>query len=190
MKLKELTDGSVKSLILNGKIDAEILSAFDEKMKGLMSAPMPERIVLTMTTTGGMIAMNYGLTERIRLLKRLTKVEFLGMGCVMSCGIDVMIQFRKEERFATRGTRFLIHSPQREQQLWLRNTTEASAIVLDEVRQEVRETQRWHRDLIRRLSKETGLNKEDLFKRSCKAWYFGAKTAKRIGLIHDILRED
>ncbi len=186
MKLSEFT--AARKIILNGRIDNELLNKFDSSLADILKEGMPDHLIIAMTTTGGMLALGHGLSERIRLLQSATNVSFVGIGCIFSYGIRLMLDFKPEHRFATKNTRFLIHSPQREEHLHLQNTVESSVLRLEEIRQDMKEAQRWHRQLIRDLRKASGIDEGELFRRSRQSWYFGTRQAKKLGLIHDLLK--
>ncbi len=187
MKVEELF--ATPTIRLVGNVDAGMVTAFDTACIELFrKKPHPTNVLLTLTTGGGLVSFTYGMIERLHVLQEVVPVTFLGLGVVMSSGVDIMLAVPKERRVTTAHTRFLIHTVQHTGTLAMSNTVEAKRLQLREMLQDLKEQRRFFRQIARAVAADTGLSVKQVQKRAQHGWYFSGKKALKLGLVHSLLQ--
>jgi ATP-dependent protease ClpP protease subunit len=175
---------------LFGSLDDDMFKAFSEQLQKARSESQPQqRIVLSLSTTGGDAETARRIAEDVRLCRETEGrlLSFVGMSFVYSAGITVMAAFPRQERYLTKGTELLIHERRLDKTVQLCGGLGVSETLLQNELAAVRSGQRLEAEGFADLVAGTSMTAQEVLDKIRAAdWYVTAEEALRIGLVKAI----
>jgi ATP-dependent protease ClpP protease subunit len=175
------------NISLNGKISAETLSFFLEKLGEVRASN--EQLVMELNTEGGDADVARRIAMEIRLFLRYGGKEAycVGKTNVYSAGVTIFAAFPRNRRFLTEDAVLLIHERRLSQSVQLCGPIKASIQIIREQLSMLETAHRLEMEGFRELVEGSKLSVDELYERATSNCYLHAKEALDLRLIAEIL---
>lgn len=165
----------VGRLLLAGEINEELFRNTMPTLLDQIEDPQIKKIVITLTTGGGLGEIALGFYDLIKNSPKL--IEIVGVGRVMSAGLIILSAASR--RYATENTHLMFHVGVR--------TYERTTFTPEELSIEAKEAHR-HEDLVFRIVAErVGVKPEKLKKKFSPVGYINAQEARDANIIDEVI---
>jgi len=163
-----------RTILLTGGIDFKQAKRVCERLLALSSANGKEPILLVISSPGGHVESGDMIHDMIKFVAAPVKV--LGTGWVASAGALIYTAAKKENRFALKNTRFLLHEP--------RGGVGGQAT---DVEIQAREILKMRERLNQIFADATGKSLEQIKKDTDRDFWMSAEEAVKYGLVSKIV---
>ncbi len=146
--------------------------------------------VVELATLGGDPEIARMMGEDIRFHSDLypeRRVMFVGKAAVYSAGVTFMSFFAPENRFLTRGTRFMIHERLITRTVTLEGPLTTCIAPLRAALNEIETSIEIQNEGFANLIHGSSVTMDELLSRASENWYLEANEAKSLGLVADIV---
>jgi ATP-dependent Clp protease protease subunit len=163
-----------RTVLIFGEIDMKVA----ERVAGQLLAYAAEGdadIRVIINSPGGHVESGDTIHDLIRFVK--PRVLMIGTGWVASAGAHIFLGARKENRYCTPNTRFLLHQPS--------GGVHGPA---SDISIEAEEILKMHERINRIIARETGQPFEKVVADTDRNFWMGAEQAKAYGLVHKVVQ--
>jgi len=140
MKIIDLYDTKSYFLMsLSGYTDDAMIKSFDTQLQKYTDEEKNKEekdrrpICIFLTSSGGPNDSARGLCERIRLLGKLSDLTIVGIGSVMSNGVNMLLTVSRDKRYITRDTVVMIHQTRGQYDVHLPGPFSANTEIINEL---------------------------------------------------------
>lgn len=166
-----------RTVLLFGEVEQKLAERVVAQILAL-AAESDDPIRFFVSSPGGHVESGDAIHDVIRFVK--APVKMIGTGWVASAGAHIYLAAKRENRYCTRNTRFLLHQP------WGGVGGPASDISI-----EAREMIKMRERLNRVIARETGQPLERVIKDTDRNFWMSPEEAREYGLVsHVIERAD
>lgn len=163
-----------RTLIISGGINQQVVSNVMGQLLA-MSAVSDDDITIYINSQGGHVESGDTIHDVIRYIK--PRVRMVGTGWVASAGALIYVAVPREDRFALRNTRYLLHQP----------AGGAGGTAAD-IAIEAQEILRMRERINRIFAEQTGQTVERIENDTRRNFWLNAEEAKEYGLVGTIVR--
>lgn len=162
-----------RTILIFGEIKDKVAEAVTAQLLAL-AQENDEPIKVVISSPGGHVESGDAIHDMIRFVK--PEVKIIGTGWVASAGANIFLAAKRENRFCTHNTRFMLHQP------WGGVGGKVSDIDI-----EAREIIKMRERINQEIAKETGQPIEKVRKDTDRNFWMSAEEAKAYGLVTHII---
>jgi ATP-dependent protease ClpP protease subunit len=197
---QEVVDSGL-AIYLQREVGAGMVDSFHDQLKGMReqrdkqlkdgAEPMfkpSARIAIVLMTSGGSVEFGSALIQEIKALCARYEVWMVCQTDICSMGTYLMMAVPLERRVAFADTRFYCHRSKLTANFPTRGGVDEHTYAHRERGAMMRDWRQRDQQLVRLMSKETGLSREAVTKLIENPRYFGVQHAMKIGFIGAVLK--